>query len=126
MNKIIIKTINTALSVLIAAYLLEGVSIDNTITALFVAIVLGLLNTFIKPILIVLTIPFTIVTLGLFLIFINIIIVYWASEIVKGFKVDGWFSAFLFSLIVSFTSSLLEKWINQYKAKREEENIQEF
>ena len=53
MNKIIIKTINTALSVLIAAYLLEGVSIDNTITALFVAIVLGLLNTFIKPILVI-------------------------------------------------------------------------
>jgi uncharacterized membrane protein YvlD (DUF360 family) len=52
--------------------------------------------------------------------------VYLASEIVKVFKVDSWFSALLFSLIVSFTSSLLEKWINQYKEKREEDNIQSF
>ncbi|MCX6208142.1 MAG: phage holin family protein [Bacteroidetes bacterium] len=124
--KFITKAILTSVAVLLASYLLDGVTVDSTLTAMIVAVVLGLLNTFIKPILIVLTIPFTIVTLGLFLIFINIIIVYWASEIVKGFKVDSWFSALLFSLIVSFTSSLLEKWINQYKEKREEDNIQSF
>jgi len=126
MIKFITKAILTSVAVLLASYLLDGVTVDSTLTAMIVAVVLGLLNTFIKPILIVLTIPFTIVTLGLFLIFINIIIVYWASEIVKGFKVDSWFSALLFSLIVSFTSSLLEKWINQYKEKREEDNIQSF
>lgn len=126
MIKFITKAILTSVAVLLASYVLDGVTVDSTLTAMIVAVVLGLLNTFIKPILIVLTIPFTIVTLGLFLLFINIIIVYWASEIVKGFKVDGWFSALLFSLIVSFTSSLLEKWINQYKEKREEDNIQSF
>ncbi len=126
MIKFITKAILTSVAVLLASYLLKGVSVDSTLTAMIVAVVLGLLNTFIKPILIVLTIPFTVVTLGLFLLVINILIVYWASDLVPGFKVDNWLSALLFSIIVSFTSSLLEKWINQYKAKREEENIQEF
>lgn len=126
MIKFITKAILTSVSVLLASYLLKGVSVDSTLTAMIVAVVLGLLNTFIKPILIVLTIPFTVVTLGLFLLVINILIVYWASDLVPGFKVDNWLSALLFSIIVSFTSSLLEKWINQYKAKREEDNIQEF
>lgn len=126
MIKFITKAILTSVAVLLASYLLKGVSVDSTITAMIVAVVLGLLNTFIKPILIVLTIPFTVVTLGLFLLVINILIVYWASDLVPGFKVDNWFSALLFSIIVSFTSSLLEKWINQYKEKREEDNIQSF
>lgn len=126
MIKFITKAILTSVAVLLASYLLKGVSVDSTLTAMIVAVVLGLLNTFIKPILIVLTIPFTVVTLGLFLLVINILIVYWASDLVPGFKVDNWFSALLFSIIVSFTSSLLEKWINQYKAKKEEDNIQSF
>ena len=110
MNKIIIKTINTALSVLIAAYLLEGVSIDNTITALFVAIVLGLLNTFIKPILVIFTIPITIFTLGLFLLVINIIIVKFAATLVPGFYVANWWSGsvLLFPFFLRYSKGLLE------------------
>lgn len=108
MNKIIIKTINTAISVLIAAYLLEGVTIDNTLTAFFVAIVLGLLNTFIKPILVFLTIPITIFTLGLFLLVINVFIVKWAATLVPGFIVANWWSALWFSIIVSAFSTILE------------------
>jgi putative membrane protein len=115
MNKIIIKTINTAISALIAAYLLDGVSIDNTITALFVAIVLGLLNTFIKPILVLFTIPITIVTLGLFLLVINIIIVKWATTLVPGFYVANWWSALWFSIIVSIFSTVLEGLIGSNK-----------
>jgi len=115
MNKIIIKTINTALSVLIAAYLLEGISIDNTITALFVAIVLGLLNTFIKPILVIFTIPITIFTLGLFLLVINIIIVKFAATLVPGFYIANWWSALWFSIIVSIFSTVLEGLIGTNK-----------
>jgi putative membrane protein len=122
--KFITKAILTSVAVLFAAYILKGVSVDSTLTAMIVAVVLGLLNTFIKPILIVLTIPITIVTLGLFLFVINIIIVYWASQIVSGFKVDGWGWALLFSVIVSFISGSLEKIINKYSQPKEK--IQEF
>ena len=111
MGKFFAKTIATAVAVLFAAYILKGVEVDNTVTALLVAVVLGLLNSFVKPILIILTIPFTIITLGLFLLFINILIVKWAASLVPGFTVDGWVSALVFSLVVSLVSSLIEALI---------------
>jgi putative membrane protein len=92
---------------------------------MIVAVILGLLNTFIKPVLVMLTIPFTVFTLGLFLLVINIIIIYLAAEIVPSFTVASWWSALLFSFIVSFVSGFLERWINKYKIEKEEE-IQEF
>ena len=115
MIQFLIKTMVTAVAVLIASYMLSGVSVDSTLTAVLVAIVLGLLNSFIKPILIILTIPITIFTLGLFLLVINILIVKWASDIVPGFRVDGWFWALLFSLIVSFVTSILDGLIKAQK-----------
>jgi len=125
MIKFITKAILTSVAVLLAAYLLDGVSVDNTLTAMIVAVVLGLLNSFVKPALIVLTIPITVFTLGLFLLFINILIVYWTVELVPGFKIKGgWFTYLLFSLIVSFTSSLLERLITKYSKRPEK--IQEF
>ena len=111
MGKFFAKTIATAVAVLFAAYVLKGVTVDSTITALIVALVLGLLNSFIKPILVILTIPITIFTLGLFLLVINIIIVKLAANIVPGFVVNGWFAALLFSLVVSFVSSIIEALI---------------
>jgi putative membrane protein len=116
MGKFFAKTIATAVAVLFAAYILKGVHVDNTITALIVAIVLGLLNSFIKPILIILTIPITLVTLGLFLLVINIIIVKLAAGLVPGFTVDGWLYALIFSLVVSFVSSIIEGIIGTDKA----------
>lgn len=120
MGKFFAKTIATAVAVVVAAYLLSGVHVDNTLTALFVALVLGLLNSFVKPILILLTIPITIVTLGLFLLVINIIIVKLAAGIVPGFSVDSWFTALLFSLVVSFVSWLIEKLIGSDRSDRRE------
>ncbi len=108
MGKFFAKTVATALAVLFAAYVLKGVHVDSNVTALLVAVVLGLLNSFIKPILIILTIPITLFTLGLFLLVINIIIVKLAANLVPGFTVDGWLSALLFSLVVSFVSSIIE------------------
>ena len=115
MIQFLLKTMVTAVAVLIASYVLSGVSVDSTLTAVLVAIVLGFLNSFIKPILIILTIPITIFTLGLFLLVINILIVKWASDIVTGFRVDGWFWALLFSLIVSFVTSVLDGLIKTQK-----------
>jgi putative membrane protein len=104
----IIKVIVTALAVFVADYLLPGVHInDDAKTVIIVALVLALLNTFIKPILILLTIPVTVVTLGLFLLVINALIVIWADKLVDGFTVDGWLSAILFSLVVSIVSAIL-------------------
>lgn len=108
MGKFFAKTVATAVAVLFAAYVLKGVQVDNSVTALLVALVLGLINSFIKPILVLLTIPFTVLTLGLFLLVINILIIKWVAAIVPGFTVDGWLSALMFSLLVSFVSSLIE------------------
>lgn len=108
MGKFFTKTIATALAVLIVAYLMKGVEVNDSVTALLVALVLGLLNNFVKPILVILTIPFTLITLGLFLIVINVFIIYTVSEIVPGFHVSGWLTAFLFSLLVSFFTSIIE------------------
>lgn len=111
MGKFFAKTVATAVAVVVAAYILGGVHVDTTLTALIVAVVLGLLNSFVKPIFILLTIPITIFTLGLFLLVINIIIVKLAAGIVPGFSVDSWWSALLFSLVVSIVSSIIEKMI---------------
>lgn len=104
----IIKVLVTALAVYIADYFLSGVHInEDAKTVVIVALVLALLNTFVKPILVILTIPVTIVTLGFFLLVINALMVRWAARLVDGFTVDGWVSAILFSLIVSLVSFIL-------------------
>jgi putative membrane protein len=104
----IIKVLVTGLAVWVAAYVLDGVHLENDAkTIIVVALVLALLNAIVKPILVILTIPVTIVTLGLFLLVINALMVVWTSKLVHGFKVDGWLTALLFSLIVSVVSSIL-------------------
>ena len=103
----LIKVLFTAVAVYLAAYLLPGVTITDIRTTIIVALVLALLNTFIKPILIILTIPITLITLGLFLLIINALMVKWAASLVSGFTVDGWWSALLVSLIVTVVSYIL-------------------
>jgi putative membrane protein len=119
MGRFFVRTITTSLAVLLAAYLLKGVEVSNTITAIIVAVLLGLLNTFIKPILVFLTIPITILTLGLFLLVINVIIVLLVDDLVAGFSVNTWFTALIFSFIVSFIASLIEKLIGIPEEKEE-------
>jgi putative membrane protein len=104
----IVKILVMALAVWVAAYILPGVHLANDAkTIVIVALVLALLNAIVKPILIILTIPVTIVTLGLFLLVINALMVVWTSKLVDGFKVDGWLTALFFSLIVSIVSAIL-------------------
>jgi putative membrane protein len=103
----IIKVLITAVAVYVATYIIPGVHVDSIRTTIIVALVLALLNTFIKPILIILTIPITIVTLGLFLLIINALMVKWSADLVHGFRVDGWWPALLVSLIVSVVSFIL-------------------
>ncbi|MEJ7828314.1 MAG: phage holin family protein [Segetibacter sp.] len=105
---ILVRIIIIAVAAYLAARFLPGVTISDAKTAILVALVLALLNAFVKPVLIALTLPVTILTLGLFLLIINILIIYLAEYIVPGFKVDGWLSALLFSLIVSLITYLLD------------------
>lgn len=97
----------SALAVVILAKILPHVSVDTYFTAIIVAIVLSLLNFLVKPILIILTLPVTIVTFGLFLLVINAIIILLADKLIDGFMVDGLWWALLFSLLLSLLQSLL-------------------
>ena len=115
LTRFLVKVLVTALAALVASYILSGVYITNIETAIILAIVLALLNNFIKPILVVLTLPITIVTLGLFLIVINILIIKWASSLVPGFRVDSWWSALLFSLLLSLVTYLIESLAGKKK-----------
>jgi len=120
MTKFLSKILLNTVGVLLASYLLTGVNVKDPATAVLVAVVLGLLNSFIKPIFIILTIPITIFTLGLFLLVINILIVKWAAELVPGFEIDGWFTALLFGIIVSVVTSLLETMIGNKEKKQQD------
>jgi len=89
------------------SYILKGIHIDTPWTAIILALVLAILNTLLKPILILLTLPITILTLGLFLLVINALIILLGSKFVPGFSVDGFWWALLFSILLSFVTSII-------------------
>ena len=105
--RLLLKLLLSALVVVGLAKLLPGVAVASYFTAFIVAIVLALLNLIVKPILVVLTLPVTILTLGLFLLIVNAIIIFLADSFVGGFSVDGWFMAIIFSLLFSLFQSIL-------------------
>jgi putative membrane protein len=104
---LLVKILVSAVAVIISAYLIPGVSVDTILTAVIVAIVLGLLNAIVKPILVILTIPVTIITLGLFLLVINVIIIYLTDYLVPGFSVTGFIPALLFSIVLAIVGWIL-------------------
>ena len=108
--KIILNWILQAVAIVIAAYLLPGVGVASFLSALILAVVLGAINTFIKPILVILTLPLTIVTLGLFLLLINAVLIMLATYIVPGFTVDGFLWALIFAIVLSIVSSVIHKF----------------
>ena len=97
----------TCLALFIGDYLLDGFSVDSSITVIVSAIVITLLNRFLKPILIALTIPATLFTLGLFLLVINASMLLIAGELVDGFKIDGFWTALWLSFVISLTHLFL-------------------
>jgi len=110
----LLRLVTSTLAILIVAYVMKPhVSVDNALTAILLAAVLALLNNIVKPVLIFLTLPITLVTLGLFLLVINALMILLASNLVPGFKVDGFGWALLFSIILSLVTgvfnSLAEK-----------------
>lgn len=103
----IIKLIISSIAVLIVSYFLPGVTVSNISDALIVAILLSLLNVTLKPLLVILTIPVTILTLGLFLLVINAIVVLVADYFIAGFNVSGFFWAIIFSVLLSIVNAIL-------------------
>lgn len=117
----LLKLLISAIAVMITAWFLDGVTIGNNqfittdspglnqlITSLLVAIVLAFLNSIVKPVLTLLSLPITFFTLGLFLLAINAFIILFADKLVDGFKVDGFWTALWFSLVLSLVSSVLD------------------
>jgi putative membrane protein len=93
--------------------LLPGIGIDSLTTTVIVAVVLGILNTFVKPILVVLTLPINILTFWLFTFVINAVLVMIADWIVPGFTVDGFLWALAFSLVLSLVSAFLNTLVKK-------------
>lgn len=106
--KFVFKIIISSLAVFFTAYLLPGVDVENYFVAIIIALVLSFLNYFVKPLLILLTIPVTIFTFGLFLLAINALMILFAEYMVEGFHVRGFWWALLFSIVLSLVTSILE------------------
>src|SRR4249920_1525263 len=109
---LVIHLIVNTLAILTGSYLLKGVKVDNVTTAVVVAIVLGLVNTFIKPVLVLLTFPITILTLGLFLLVINALMILLSACFVSGFHVENICWAMGFSVIIAVVCSFLGTFVS--------------
>lgn len=116
--KTFLKILLTALAVIVLANILPGVTITGYTTAIIVAIVIALLNMFVRPLLIFFTLPATIVTLGLFLFVINAIVILLADKLVDGFAVSGFFAAFFFSILLSIFRSILFSFLKEEPKRR--------
>jgi putative membrane protein len=115
----LLKLVLTALAVIVTSSVLPGVFIENAWTAIIVAAVLSFLNAIIKPLMIILTIPITIFTLGFFLLVINAFMILLTDRIVDGFEVESFFTAFLFSIVLSIVNWVFEGLSSS--SKKEEE-----
>lgn len=105
---LVIRLVLSAVGVLIAAYIIPGVDVDGFFAAIVVSVILGILNWTVKPLLILFTLPLTFLTLGLFLLVINVLIILLADAIVPGFQVDGFWWALLFSLVLTVLNSFFQ------------------
>jgi len=108
---IIIRILITALGLLLAAYLIPGIVVSGLYIAIITAIILGVLNLIARPILVVLTLPITVLTLGLFIFVINAAIFWFTAPFIDGFGVDGFISALFGSLLVSVVSTVGNKLV---------------
>jgi putative membrane protein len=107
----LIRWLVSASAIMLSAYIISGVEIASFFTALWLSLVLGLINAIIRPILIILTLPINIISLGLFTLVINASLVLLASNLVKGFSVNGFWYALLFSITTSVISYMLNAFV---------------
>jgi len=123
-SKFWVKTLLMAISIFITCYLFSIAKVDNIIDALLAAVLISLLNAFLKPILVLISFPVMIFSLGFFNLIINAIIILLTSYFLTGFEVNGFGNALLFSIIITFISYLLDFIIKIYRVKKNvEENF---
>ncbi len=110
--RFLIRMLISTIAIMVTSYLLPGVTLDSFAAALATALLIALLNTLVKPVLIILTIPVTLITFGLFLLVINASIIMMASNLLKGFHVDGFWYALFFSVILSVITTVMESMVS--------------
>lgn len=116
--RLLIKWLLSALALLAVAYVYSGVQVTTYTSALLAAAVIGFLNMFVRPVLVVLTLPVTIVTLGLFLFVINALLFWAASGLLPGLHVDGFVAALIGSLLYSILGLIIESALGGLFAER--------
>lgn len=109
--KIVIHILVTTATLLLIERFIQGVSVDGFETAIMVALLLGILNVTVKPILFVLTLPLTLLTLGLFTFVLNALLFWFLGSVVPGFDVSGFLPAFLGALIIAAVSTIAHKFL---------------
>lgn len=108
--RFVVSILLNGLLVYLAAKLLPGVAVEGYLAAIIAGCVLGLVNFFVKPLITLITLPITLLTLGIFMLFINGAMVLLADSLVGGFTVDGWLWAIIFSLLLTFMNTLLGRY----------------
>jgi putative membrane protein len=116
--KLLTKWLLSAAALLFVAYVYDGVQVRSFTSALLAAFVIGLLNTFIRPVLVLLTLPVTLITVGLFLFVINAALFYTAAQLLEGFNVSGFWAALLGSMIYSVISIISDSALERLFAKQ--------
>ncbi|MBP1645977.1 MAG: hypothetical protein H6Q16_1552 [Bacteroidetes bacterium] len=117
-----VKTLIMAISIFITCYLFSFAKVDGVFNALLAALIISLLNAFLKPVLVLFSLPIMVTTLGLFNLVINAIIILLTSYLLKGFEVNGFWDAFLFSIIITVISFIIDLTIKLYQTKKQVEN----
>ncbi|MCH3880969.1 MULTISPECIES: phage holin family protein [Tenacibaculum] len=113
--KIFLKLLLTAVAVVVLSQILPGITVANYGTAILVAVTISLLNMFVRPLLVLFTLPVTILTLGLFLFVINACIILLVGNLITGFAVSGFLTALLFSVLLSIFRSFLFSLLKEEK-----------
>lgn len=111
--RLLINWLISAIAVFITSYILSGVHIDSFATAFIVALVLGIVNAIVRPVLFILTLPVTIVTFGLFSLVLNVLMILLTDSLITGFRIDGILWAILFGLVLSIVSSILNSFVKE-------------
>lgn len=109
MFSILINWIVSAMVIFSVAYIVPGVHVSSFSTALVIALILGVINAIVKPILVILTLPITILTLGIFYLVLNALLIIFVSNIVPGFTLDSFFIAFIFAIVLSVVNTFIHK-----------------
>lgn len=118
MLKLIVKWLLSASALLFVAYIYSGVEVTSFTAAMLAALVIGLLNAVLRPVLVVLTLPVTIVTLGLFLFVINALVFWMAAGVLDGFHVRGFLAALVGSLLYTAIGMVIESALERLFAKK--------